>query len=102
MTSNEFSKTEQEFGENENESSIDMHSSNTNVTMRISEIRQICNEVTKQNEFTPEAWKKVKIKVKYKKGDVESVGNYRPIWSLPALYKLFTTTLYSRSYPRLD
>ena len=38
----------------------------------------------------------------HKKGDVEDVGNYRPICSLPALYKLFTTTLYSRLYPRLD
>ena len=37
-----------------------------------------------------------------KKGDVENVGNYRPICSLPALYKLFTTILYSRSNPRLD
>ena len=30
------------------------------------------------------------------------VGNYRPICSLPALYKLVTTVLYSRLYPRLD
>ena len=37
-----------------------------------------------------------------KKGDVENVGNYRPICSLPELYKLFTTILYSRLYPRLD
>ena len=38
----------------------------------------------------------------HKKGDVENVGNYRPICSLLALYKLFTTILYSRLYPRLD
>ena len=38
----------------------------------------------------------------YKKGDVENVGNCRPICSLPALYKLFTTILYSRLCPRLD
>ena len=45
----------------------------------------------------------MKIKVIHqKKGDVEDVGNYRPICSLPALYKLFTTILYSRLYPRLD
>ena len=37
-----------------------------------------------------------------KKGDVKNVGNYRPICSLPELYKLFTTILYSRLYPRLD
>ena len=58
--------------------------------------------VVKQNEFTAEAWKKVKIKVLYKKGDVENVGNYRPICSVPALYKLFSTILYGRLYPRLD
>ena len=44
----------------------------------------------------------MKIKVKFKKGDVENVGNCRPIWSLLAMYKLFTTILYSRLYPRLD
>ena len=33
---------------------------------------------------------------------MENVGNYRPICSLPALYKLFSTVLYSRLYPRLD
>ena len=42
-------------------------------------VRQIFNEIIKQNEFTPEAWKKVKIKVLHKKGDVENVGDYRPI-----------------------
>ena len=42
-------------------------------------VRQILNEIIKQNEFTPEAWKKVKIKVLHKKGDVENVGDYRPI-----------------------
>ena len=65
-------------------------------------VRQIFTEIIKQNEFTPEAWKKVKIKVIHKKGDVENVGNYRPICSLPALYKLFSTILYRRLYPRLD
>ena len=47
-------------------------------------------------------WKKVKIKVLHKKGDVENVGNYRPIFSLPALYKLFPTIPYGRLYPALD
>ena len=102
-------ETEQEFGENENESSIDVRTSNTNVTVRIPAItteelrttinqlkkgkfpdsngiraedikasddetremvRQIFNEITKQNEFTPEAWKKVKIKVIHKKKEM--------------------------------
>ena len=64
--------------------------------------RQIFNEVIKRNNFTPEEWKKVKRKVIYKKGDVEDVSNYRPICSLPAMYKLFSTLLYGRLYPMLD
>ena len=59
-------------------------------------VRQLFNEITKRNNFTPEEWKKVKIKVIHKKGDVENVSNYRPICSLPALYKLFSTILYGR------
>ena len=38
----------------------------------------------------------------HKKGDVENVSNYRPICSLPAMYKLFSTILYGRLYPMLD
>ena len=65
-------------------------------------VRQIFNEILKRNEFTLEDWKKVTIKVIHKKGDVENVSNYRPICSLPALYKLFSTILYGRLYPALD
>ena len=65
-------------------------------------MRQIFSEIIKRNNFTPEEWKKVKIKVIYKKGDVEDVSNYRPICSLPAMYKLFSTILYGRLYPMLD
>ena len=62
-------------------------------------MRQIFNEIIKRNNFTPDEWKKVKIKVIHKKGDVEDVSNYRPICSLPAMYKLFSTILYGRLYP---
>ena len=65
-------------------------------------MRQIFNEIIKRNNFTPEEWKKVKIKVIYKKGDVEEVSNYRPICSLPAMYKLFSTILYGRFFPMPD
>ena len=65
-------------------------------------VRQIFNEIIRQNEFTLVAWKKVKIKVLHKKGDVENLGNHRPICSLLALYKLFSTILYGRLYPRFD
>ena len=36
------------------------------------------------------------------KGNVEDVGNYRPICTLPALYKLFSTIIYNRQHSRLD
>ena len=65
-------------------------------------MRQIFNEIIERNNFTPNKYKKVKIKVIHKKGDVEDVSNYRPICSLPAMYKLFSTKLYGRLYPMLD
>ena len=65
-------------------------------------VRQLFNEIIKRNNFTPDEWKKVKIKVIHKKGDVENVSNYRPICSLPAMYKLFSTIMYGRLYPMLD
>ena len=65
-------------------------------------MRQIFNEIIKRNNFTHDEWKKMKIKVIHKKGDVEDVSNYRPICSLPAMYKLFSTILHGRLYPMLD
>ena len=65
-------------------------------------VRQLFSEITKRNNFTPDEWKKVRIKVIHKKGDVENVSNYRPICSLPAMYKLFSTILYGRLYPMLE
>ena len=40
-------------------------------------------------------------KLSTKKGDREDAGNYRPICSLPVLYKLFATVLYARLAPSL-
>ena len=65
-------------------------------------MRQIFSENIKRNNFTPDEWKKVKIKVIYKEGDVEDASNYRPICSLPAMYKLFSTLLHGRLHPMLD
>ena len=65
-------------------------------------VRQIFNEISKRKEFTLAEWKRVKIKVIHKKGDVEDVSNYRPICSLPAMYKLFSTIVYRRLYPMRD
>ena len=65
-------------------------------------VRQIFNDIMRRNEFTPEDWKKVTVKVIHKKGDVENVSNYRPICSVPVLYKLFSTILHGRLCPVLD
>ena len=65
-------------------------------------MKQNFNEIIKRNNFTPDEWKKVKIKVIHKKGDVQDVSNYRPTCSLPAMYKLFSTILYGRLYPMID
>ena len=65
-------------------------------------IRQILNEVMKQDDCTPETRRRIRIKVIYKKTNVEEVGKYRPICTLPALYKLFSTIIYNRLYTRLD
>ena len=62
-------------------------------------VRQIFNEILKRNGFTPEDWKKVTIKAIHKKGAVQNMSNYRPICSLPALHKLFSTILYGRITP---
>ena len=62
-------------------------------------IRQIFNEVLQQKDCTPESWRRIRLKVIYKKGDVQDAGNHRSICSLPALYKLFSTLLYIRLYP---
>ena len=47
-------------------------------------IRQIFNEVLNEDECTPETWRRIRIKVIFF-GDVEEIGNYCPIYTLPAL-----------------
>ena len=79
-----------------------LKTSKSAVKRREKMMRQVFNEVIKRNNFTPEEWKKVKIKVIHKKGDVEDVSNYRPICSLPSMYKLFSTIMFGRLYPMLD
>ena len=59
-------------------------------------IRTIFNEIARQEDFTPKCWRKIRIQV-----DREDAGNYRPICSLPVLYKLFATVLYARLAPSL-
>ena len=64
-------------------------------------IRTIFHEITRQEDFTPKCWRKIRIQVIYKKGDREDAGDYRPICSLLILYKLFATILNARLAPSL-
>ena len=61
-------------------------------------IRQKFNEVLKQEDCTPETWRRTRMKVIHEKGNVEEVGNFRPTCILPTLYKLFSTIIYNRLY----
>ena len=64
-------------------------------------IRNIFNDIARQNDFTPNSWRKIRIQVIHTKGNREDPGNYRPICGLPILYKLFATVLYARLAPGL-
>ena len=55
------------------------------------------NELIKQDDCTPETWRRIRLKVIHRKGNVEDVGNFRTICTLPALYKLFSTILYKQT-----
>ena len=66
-------------------------------------IKQIFNEVLKQESCNPEIWRRIRIKVIHKKKtNEEDFGNHCPICTLPALHKLFWTILNNRLHHRLD
>ena len=52
--------------------------------------------------MTPEAWKKVTIKVILNKGEAARPENHRPICTLSILYNVFSTLLYNRLKSKLD
>ena len=60
------------------------------------------NEIIKPNATTPQQWKHTRITVIYKSGDKQQPHNYRPISTIPLLYKLFSRLLYNRMEPTLD
>ena len=98
-----------EFTKNEIQDAIDAKDSNGIRAEQLKKcsddtkekIRTIFNEIVQQDDFTPKSWRKIRIQVIYKKGDREDAGNYRPICSLPVLYKLFATVLFARLAPSL-
>jgi hypothetical protein len=60
------------------------------------------NDILQNDLDTPDTWKKVKLKVIFKKGDPELPKNYRPISIIPVLAKLYSTILYNRMKLALD
>ena len=60
------------------------------------------NSIIEPSMPTPETWRKTIIKVLYKSGDSKLPQNYRPIASIPILYKLFSRLLYNRLEKILD
>ena len=62
----------------------------------------VYNEIIKPESTPPQQWKKTQIRVIYKSGDARQPQNYRPISTIPLLYKLFARLLYNRLEPTLD
>eukprot|EP00959_Pyramimonas_sp_CCMP1952_P205669 4301053-Pyramimonas_sp.AAC.1 len=60
------------------------------------------NRILRPGTPTPKNWKHTVIKVLYKSGDPQLPQNYRPIATIPILYKLFSRLLYNRLLPILD
>jgi hypothetical protein len=60
------------------------------------------NDILQDDLDTPDTWKKVKLKVIFKKGDPELPKNYRPISIIPVLAKLYSMILYNRIKVALD
>jgi hypothetical protein len=60
------------------------------------------NDILQEGLDTPDSWKKVKVKVIFKKGDPELPKNYRPISIIPVLAKVYSTILYNRIKDDMD
>ena len=60
------------------------------------------NTILQPTSPTPRQWQHTLIKVIYKSGDPKLPQNYRPIATIPILYKLFSRLLYNRLEPALD
>ena len=54
------------------------------------------NDIIRPDGDTPREWHKTLIKVLHKNEDMRLPQNYRPIATIPLLYKLFSTMVYNR------
>ena len=69
---------------------------------RNTHLLRLCNKAIEPHEQPPPNWKDATIKVRYKSGDPATPSNYRPICSIPIVYKLFSQFLFKRQLPTLD
>lgn len=67
----------------------------------MNDISNIFNYILK-NEKIPDDWLKSTIILLYKKGDKSEINNYRPISSIPHLYKLFMKIILNRLQDKMD
>ena len=65
-------------------------------------IADLFNSVMDPNKEIPGKWRRTSLKVIMKKGDALDPANYRPIASLPILYKLFSRCMCGRIGSLLD
>ena len=65
-------------------------------------VRQIFNEIVKQNEFTPEAWRKVRINVIHKKETWKMLETTARSVLCQRCTNCSRQLLYSRLYPSFD
>ena len=59
-------------------------------------VLQLFNDVLFSSCAPPDVWRRTRLTVIYKKGDAESVSNYRPIAIISVLYKLFSRIICDR------
>ena len=59
-------------------------------------VLDLFNEVLKPQNEVPDSWRHTKLLVLFKKGDPALPKNYRPIATLPVLYKAFSRMLCNR------
>ena len=60
------------------------------------------NRAAERNAVLPSEWKRTRISVLFKNGDVSLANNYRPISMLSILYKIFSNMISRRLSPILD
>ena len=60
------------------------------------------NQAAERNAVLPSEWKRTRISVLFKSGDVSLAKNYRPISMLSILYKIFSNMISRRLSPLLD